>query len=157
MLPFAQGIKIKEATTVLEIQIPLLLKVTPREPQIFHLHSLDVSASQNVDDAWLAALFSASLPARLHLRILCISRCRLVTDTGLAQLVHTSITTLDIGLLPRVTDAGFAYLAGLARRGGELRMRGLLAITDAGLAHLQQRAVVACVTHGPRENRRAES
>lgn len=80
------------------------------------------------------------LPGLKMLKHLELTRCKLVTDAGLAHLFGMMLAYLDLSGVTLVTDAGIAHLRRMSTL-AHLDLSGLALVTDDGIKHLGRMAL----------------
>lgn len=88
------------------------------------------------------SLHNLSLTDNLELRSLQLRSCMQISNQGLMQMCSTdklkSLTELDVGLCPRITDTSLITLCSSLRQLTKFSLQGCRAITDMGLANIWQ-------------------
>ncbi|XP_010928168.1 F-box protein At-B [Elaeis guineensis] len=101
------------------------------------LTTLDLGGA-DITDSGLAALGRGSCP----IASLCLRGCKRITDRGLTQLLHQdgiirrTLSTLDLGYLPGLSDKGISIIAEVCREITNLSIRSCFFVTDASITVL---------------------
>ncbi|PHT25715.1 hypothetical protein CQW23_34664 [Capsicum baccatum] len=98
-------------------------------------------AKARITDVGLALLGAGDLP----IVQLCIRKCEKVTDKGIKSLFHAdrkickTLSVLDIGYIPKITDAAIFTIATAAKALTDLSLRFCNGVTDAAVQMLMDR------------------
>ncbi|PHT44049.1 hypothetical protein CQW23_18074 [Capsicum baccatum] len=98
-------------------------------------------AKARITDVGLALLGAGDLP----IVQLCIRKCEKVTDKGIKSLFHAdrkickTLSVLDVGYIPKITDAAIFTIATAAKALTDLSLRFCNGVTDAAVQMLMDR------------------
>ncbi|KAM3302694.1 hypothetical protein P3S67_017196 [Capsicum chacoense] len=98
-------------------------------------------AKARITDVGLALLGAGDLP----IVQLCIRKCEKVTDKGIKSLFHAdrkickTLLVLDVGYIPKITDAAIFTIATAAKALTDLSLRFCNGVTDAAVQMLMDR------------------
>ncbi|XP_038972791.1 F-box protein At-B isoform X2 [Phoenix dactylifera] len=101
------------------------------------LTTLDLGGA-DITDSGLAALGHGSCP----IASLCLRGCKRITDRGIALLLYQdgiirrTLSTLDLGYLPGLSDKGMSTIAEVCREITNLSIRSCFYVTDASITVL---------------------
>ncbi|PHU12854.1 hypothetical protein BC332_19784 [Capsicum chinense] len=98
-------------------------------------------AKARITDVGLALLGAGDLP----ILQLCVKKCEEVTDKGIKSLFHAdrkickTLSVLDVGYIPKITDAAIFTIATAAKALTDLSLRFCNGVTDAAVQMLMDR------------------
>ncbi|KAM3395723.1 hypothetical protein P3S68_004729 [Capsicum galapagoense] len=116
-----------------------------RSGSLLHIKSTTLTrlnlAKARITDVGLALLGAGDLP----IVQLCIRKCEKVTDKGIKSLFHAdrkickTLSVLDVGYIPKITDAAIFTIATAAKALTDLSLRFCNGVTDAAVQMLMDR------------------